>query len=324
MPMNSASSTSASEHRVPRVSVIVPVFNGAATVPRALASIFAQTFTDYELVVVNDGSTDDTATVLAGYGDRLRVITQPNRGLSAARNAGVRASSGEYLAFLDDDDEWMPEKLARCVPVLDADPECALVYTLALKVDTDGLLMGPQNVTEGRPDGAESPTMEQLLERPWNVVPSQFVVRRDVFERCGGFHERFITSCEDLYFLLNAREHGHFRCVPEPLLRKETRPLYPKALEREPECDLFVELVRERYGPSANGLIDGFRRSRVKVLRHLGRVLIDQGRPEDARRCLARVIRYQPASPKAYRRYLQTFLPLRSQRSTSNTEDNEA
>jgi glycosyltransferase involved in cell wall biosynthesis len=304
-----------------RVSVIIPVHNGARTVPRALASVFAQTFTNYEVVVVNDGSTDDTASVLAGYGDRIRVISQPNRGLSAARNAGVRASTSEYIAFLDDDDEWMPAKLARCVPVLDADPECALVYTLALRVDTQGRQMDPPIA---QPDGAESPTMKELLAHPWNVVPSQFVVRREVFERCGGFHERFVTSCEDLYFLLNARECGHFRRVPEPLLRKETRPLYPKALEREPECDLFVELVRERYGSSADGLIDGFRLSRVKVLRHLGHVLIGEGRPDDARRCLARVIHYQPASPKAYRRYLRTFLPMRATRRTSNTEDNEA
>ena len=305
----------------PRVSVIIAVYNGAATVNRALRSVFAQTFTDFEIVVVNDGSTDDTASVLSRHGDRIRVITQSNRGLSAARNAGARASSGEYLAFLDDDDEWMPAKLSRCVPILDADRDCALVYTLALKVDPQGLPMPPP---EARPDGSESPTMNEMLAHPWNVVPSQFVVRRDVFERCGGFHERFITSCEDLYFLLNARECGHFRCVPEPLLRKETRPLYPKALEREPECELFVELVRTRYGSSADGLIDGFRRSRVKVLRHLGRVLIEQGRPDDARRCLARVIHYQPASPKAYRRYLRTFLPMRSRRAASNTEDSEA
>jgi len=304
-----------------KVSTIVAVYNGADTVDRAIRSIFAQTFTDNEIIVVNDGSTDDTPTVLARYGDRIRVISQPNRGLSAARNAGVRASAGEYVAFLDDDDEWMPEKLARCLPVLDADPECALVYTYALKVDTQGV---PMASPAARPDGSESPTMKELLARPWNVVPSQFVVRRDVFDRCGGFHERFITSCEDLYFLLNAREYGHFRCVPEPLLCKETRPLYPKALEREPECDLFVELVRERYGSSADGLIDGFRRSRVKVLRHLGHVLIDEGRPEDARRCLARVIHYQPASPKAYRRYLSTFWPMRSPRASSNTEDNDA
>jgi hypothetical protein len=139
-----------------------------------------------------------------------------------------------------------------------------------------------------------------------------------VFERAGGFHERFITSCEDLYFLLSAREYGHFRCVPEHLVRKETRPLYPKALEREPECDLFVELVHERYGSSADGLIDGFRRSRVKVLRHLGRVLIDEGRPDDARRCLARVLHYEPASPRAYYRYLKTFIAPRAPRTSSS------
>ncbi len=303
-----------------KVSTILAVYNGAATVDRALRSIFAQTYTDNEIIAVNDGSTDDTPAVLARYGDQIRILAQPNRGLSAARNAGVRASSGEYIAFLDDDDEWMPAKLARCVPVLDADLDCALVYTWALKVDTQGLPMGSRSATDGRPDGAESPTMTEMLARPWNVVPSQFLVRRGVFERCGGFHERFVTSCEDLYFLLNAREHGHFRCVPEPLLRKETRPLYPKALEREPECDLFVELVRERYGSSADGLIDGFRRSRVKVLRHLGHVLIDQGRPEDARRCLARVLHYEPASPKAYYRYLKTFITARGARASSSSD----
>ena len=166
----------------------------------------------------------------------------------------------------------------------------------------------------------ESPTMEEMLAQPWYVVPSQFVVRRGVFERCGGFHERFVSTCEDHYFLLNAREHGHFRCVSETLLRKETRPLYPKALEREPECDLFVELVRERYGSSADGLIAGFRRSRVKVMRHLGRVLIDEGRPDDARRCLARVLHYEPASPKAYYRYLKTFIAARGTRASSSSD----
>jgi glycosyltransferase involved in cell wall biosynthesis len=302
-----------------KVSTIVAVFNGAATVDRAIRSILVQTFPDNEIVAVNDGSTDDTAAVLSRYGDRIRVVSQSNRGLSAARNAGVRASTGEYLAFLDDDDEWMPDKLAQCVPILDAEPDCALVYTLALKVDADGRQMGPRSATDGRPDGVESPTMQEMLARPWNVVPSQFVVRREVFERCAGFHERFVTTCEDLYFLLNAREYGYFRCVPEPLVRKETRPLFPKALEREPECDLFVELVRQRYGASADGLIDGFRRSRAKVLRHLGRVLLDEGRPDDARRCLARVLHYEPASPGAYYRYLKTFLTARGARASSSS-----
>jgi glycosyltransferase involved in cell wall biosynthesis len=304
-----------------RVSVIIPVYNGAATIGLALESVFAQTFTDYEIVAVNDGSTDETASVLASYGDRIRVVTQHNRGLSAARNAGVRASSGEYLAFIDDDDEWMLEKLARCVSVLDQNPDCVLAYSGAVRIDLSGAPIPIQNVQN---DGVESPTMAQMLARPWNVVPCQFVVRRDVFERCGGFDERFVSTCEDLYFLLLAREYGYFSGIPEPLVRKTTRPLYPKALNREPQCDLFRRLVSERYGSSATGLIREFRQMRVKVMKHTARILIKEGRSKDARRCLARVIYYQPTSPKAYRRYLQTFLPTRMPRAASSTEDSEA
>ena len=295
-----------------KVSVVIPAWNGARTLPRALTSVFAQSYRDYEVVVVDDGSTDDTQSVLAGYGDRIRVLSQPNRGMSAARNAGVRAASGEYLAFLDDDDEWMPEKLARSVPVLDQDPDCVLVYTGMLKLDQAGRPM-PDNQTLG----IDSPTMAQMLASPWNVVPSRLTMRAAVFDRCGGFDQRFLLSCEDLYFLLQVREHGYFRCVPELLLRKFNRPPYPRELEREPNCELFVQVVRERYGASATGLIREFRRNRAKLMIHMAHLLTAEGRPKDARRCLARLIHYQPASPKAWRRYLKTFLPVRAPRTVS-------
>jgi glycosyltransferase involved in cell wall biosynthesis len=303
-----------------QVSVIIAVHNGAPTIGRALSSVFAQTLPAFEVIVVDDGSTDETASVLASYGDRIRMIRQPNRGVSASRNAGIRASRGEYIAFLDDDDEWMPEKLARCAPVLDQDPDCVLAYTGAFRVDQSGRPMPNQDSKTG---GVDSPTLAQMLESPWNVVPSQFMVRRATAERCAGFDER-LTTCEDLYFLLLARAHGHFRFVPDALVRKTTRPLYPTALKREPGCELFVRLLRERYGASATGLIREFRHERTKVMRHMAHVLLDEGRPRDARRCLARVIYYQPASPKAYRRYLKTFLPARTPRPTSSNEDSEA
>jgi glycosyltransferase involved in cell wall biosynthesis len=301
-----------------KVSVIIPVYNGAATIGRALASAFAQTFTDFEIVVTDDGSTDDTPATLAGYGDRIRVIRQRNRGLAGARNAAVLASSGEYLAFLDDDDEWMPEMLARCVSLLDEDPNCVLAYAGAVRVDMTGAPMPNQ---EGQTNGVDSPTMAQMLERPWNVVPSQVMVRRTVYERCGGYDER-PTNCEDCHFLLMAREHGHFRGVREALVRKATRPLYPKALNRDPGCELFVRIVRERYGASAAGFIKEFRRKRMKVMKHMARVLLEEGRIIEARRCLARVIHYEPTSIKAYRRYLRTFIPRRTL--ASRAEDSEA
>ena len=298
------------------------MWNGARTVARALASVFAQTYQDYEIVVVDDGSTDDTRSILAAYLDRIHMVSQPNRGVSAARNAGVRASGapGEYIAFLDDDDEWMPEKLARCVPVLDQDLDCALVYNDVFKIDLSGRPMpnqAPQTL------GIDSPTLAQMLTRPWNVVPSQLIVRRDVFDRCAGFDERLING-EDIFFLLRAREHGIFRRVPELLTRKTMGPLYPTNLDREQNCDAFIQAVRERYGATATSLIAEFRRNRMKLMKHMANLLTREGRPRDARRCLARVIYYQPTSPKAYRRYLQTFLPARAPRQTSHTGDSEA
>jgi hypothetical protein len=195
------------------------------------------------------------------------------------------------------------------------------MYTGALKVDLAGRPMPNQ---DSQTWGLDSPTLAQMLERPWSVVPSRVMVRRALLERYGGFDERCVTACEDLYFLLLARECGYFRGIPELLVRKSTRPLYPTALNREQACELFVRLVRERYGASATGLIREFRRMRMKVMRHMARILMEEGRPRDARRCLARVIYYQPASPKAYRRYLKTFLPARSPLAPSRTGDGKA
>src|SRR5690242_14644913 len=102
-----------------QLSVVIPVFNGATTVGKAIDSALNQTFEgDFEVVVVNDGSTDTTAEVLKQYEGRIRVLNQVNRGPAAARNAAVAQSSAEYIAFLDADDTFMTNKLARAVPLL--------------------------------------------------------------------------------------------------------------------------------------------------------------------------------------------------------------
>jgi hypothetical protein len=149
------------------------------------------------------------------------------------------------------------------------------------------------------------------------------MVRRATAERVGGFDER-LGGPEDIYFLLLARELGHFGFIPELLVRKTTRPLYPKALNREQHFELLIQMVRERYGARASGFVRESQRRRMKVMKHMARVLTEQGRLKDARRCLARLIHYQPTSPKAYRRYLKTFLPTRMMHPTSSSDDSEA
>jgi len=104
------------------VSTIMPTFNRADTIKRAIRSVQAQTYTDWELIVVDDGSTDNTAARIEGCDPRLKLIRQENRGTAGARNAGIRASSGSYIAFLDSDDEWLPHHLELCVSFLEAFP----------------------------------------------------------------------------------------------------------------------------------------------------------------------------------------------------------
>src|SRR5579859_7632126 len=116
-----------------RVSVVIPVFNNAPTIERAVASVLAQCFDgEVEVIVVNDGSTDGSTDILRGFGDRIHVIEQANRGAAAARNAGVAVATGEYVAFLDADDEWLPQKLAKTVPVLEGSPAVVLVFSDAI------------------------------------------------------------------------------------------------------------------------------------------------------------------------------------------------
>src|SRR5918997_4295948 len=110
------------------VTAAITTYNRARFLPGALESAFAQTYRDYEVLVVDDGSTDDTERVLAPYVDRIRVIRQENQGRSGARNTAVREAAGRYLSFLDSDDRWLPDKLERHVPVLERDPRVGMVH----------------------------------------------------------------------------------------------------------------------------------------------------------------------------------------------------
>jgi glycosyltransferase involved in cell wall biosynthesis len=117
----------------PLISVILPTYNRADTIIRAINSVLTQSFKEWELVVVDDGSTDDTADRLAGIDPRIRVITQENRGMTEARNTAIRASHGEYIAFLDSDDEFMPHHLELCAAFLDAHPEAQFISSELLE-----------------------------------------------------------------------------------------------------------------------------------------------------------------------------------------------
>jgi len=160
---------------MPLVSVIIPVYNGAATIDRTLKSVFDQAFKDFEIVICDDGSTDETPSVLAQWGEKIRVVRQVNRGLPAARNAAIAASGGELLALIDHDDEWLPQKLELAVAAMRADPAAALLYSDMIVVNDSGEEIRRSQIGS---DFAHAPTMDEMLARIWPITPSTVGARR--------------------------------------------------------------------------------------------------------------------------------------------------
>ena len=186
------------------ISVLIPVFNGARFVVAALESVAAQTLTAYETIVVDDGSTDGSGDVAARF-PFVRVVRQENRGAGAARNRAVAEARGDYFAFLDADDLWKPEKLARQMAALAARPEAGWV-----------ICRQEYLLDEGVPRPGWVPKAE-LAANYVSWVPSATVVRRECFERTGGYDET-LRFGEDLEWLARARDAGFAGTVVEDVL----------------------------------------------------------------------------------------------------------
>jgi len=295
---------------MPRVSVIIPVYNGAATIAQALDSAIAQSFTDREITVVNDGSNDETARILEKYGGRIATITQPNRGLSAARNAGIRASSGTYVAFLDADDIWMPRMLEKTVATLDSHPESALVFTDLAIVDSSGC---PLQTTLAGAIAQGSPTLEQMLKQLYPIMPSAVLMRREILEQIGGFSEEFRSyGYEDVYCWLCARELGNFEYLAEKLVLWRFS-LFPRALKKisreDAAAELFKRLALARWSVDVSPLIRARQRAPRTLLGYIGLRALRDGDRSRARAAFMRALRYDPLRMKNYFRLLRTFLP---------------
>jgi glycosyltransferase involved in cell wall biosynthesis len=207
---------------VTTVSVIMPAFNVEPFVGAALGSALSQTFDDFEVIVVDDGSDDGTAaavTSVAGSDRRVRLVRQANRGLAGARNTAMRAARGEYFALLDSDDLWEPDFLAAQMDVLRSDPGVAIVTGNAWYLGgvSDGQPARPC------PDSRPEPNLASIIADEWSIFIMS-VMRRDVYAAIGAFDES-MRSNEDYDFWLRAALAG-FRFVrnDRPLGRYRVRP----------------------------------------------------------------------------------------------------
>jgi len=226
---------------MPTVSVVIPTYNAARYVEAAVDSVLGQTFRDVEVLVVDDGSTDETEPVLAGYGNAIRYLRQENGGVSAARNRGIQESKGRYVAFLDADDMWFPEKLARQIAALESSRQHRACSSAHL-VCTESLT--PLAVQRSvRSDS----TLEDLLLRG-NVVgtPSSVLCDRSLFSISGSFDlslsqcadwdmwVRLATITEFLYLnepLVAYRQHGSNMSADPALLERDSVRVLEKGFE---------------------------------------------------------------------------------------------
>jgi glycosyltransferase involved in cell wall biosynthesis len=202
------------------VSVVIPAFNVGWCVGRAVDSVLAQSLLERELVVVDDGSTDDTAEVLASYGPAIRVIRQPNGGMSAARNAGIRQARGGLVAFLDADDYWLPQKLERQVGLMLDRPELGFCSTAARIVNPEGAMLNLW-----RCPGENANMLQTLFAENAAIAGgcSAVMVRRDLLDRVGLFDES-LRGFEDPDLWIRLAAVSGYACIDEPLvviLRRE-------------------------------------------------------------------------------------------------------
>ena len=180
-----------------KVSVVIPTYNAARFVTQAIDSVLAQTFKSYEVLVVDDGSTDDTREVLTKYVAPVHYLPKQNGGVSSARNYGIERARGKYVAFLDADDLWMPEKLEKQIAVLESDENIGLVYAATEKVDENLQTVGFIEAN------AYDDYCEALLLN-LNIVAgscSSAIVRRDVVLKTDGFDAAFSTCADWEYWL---------------------------------------------------------------------------------------------------------------------------
>ena len=223
----------------PRVSVVVPVYNRGASLGWTLDSVLAQSYANFEVIVVDDGSNDDSAARVAAHYPGIRLVRQErNCGAAAAVNRGVAAARGELIALLDSDDLWSPDKLTLQVEDFDLDPEAAVSFT-DITYGRSGigtLYSWLYPLDPGRP-------LEQLLEEN-PALPSAVMMRKSIFERVGGYAED-VGLAYDRDLLLRLAVLGPFRFLPIPLVRRVVR---RDALSRVSiQSDRHFALVVERF-----------------------------------------------------------------------------
>jgi glycosyltransferase involved in cell wall biosynthesis len=218
---------------MPLISVVIPVYNGEKTINETINSVLSQTFQDFELVIINDGSQDSTLEILSNIQDpRLKVFSYPNAGLAASRNRGTSHAVGEYISFIDADDLWTSDKLEAQLKALQDNPEAAVAYSWTNYIDESSQFLRPGGYLTANGDVLAKLLVVDFLENGSNPL-----IRRQALIEVGGFDES-LPAAEDWDILLRLAARYHFVAVPSPqiLYRTSAYSMSANVVRQEAAC----------------------------------------------------------------------------------------
>jgi glycosyltransferase involved in cell wall biosynthesis len=235
-----------------KISVVIPAYNAAAFLPRCLKSVYAQTLKPHQIIVVNDGSSDGSAKVAAELG--ATVVNRPNGGLSAARNTGIQNATGDWIALLDADDLWSPEKLARQAEKIN--PNTVLIYT--------GIRIFDDHGVRSELPAMDPAAVRNVLRYRNPITPSTALIRRDAVVQDGGFRED-IRACEDWEMWFRLQHLGEFQAISDPLTDYY---VYPQSLSANPERMLTAldRIIDTTLVANLNGIQRWMWRRRIRAM----------------------------------------------------------
>lgn len=239
---------------MPKVDIIIPAYNAARYLPAAIESVIGQTYEDWRILLIDDGSTDDTAEVVAPYvarlDEKMKYIRQANAGLPAARNTAIRNSSAEYLALLDADDVWLPHRLAESVACMDRSPSIGLSYGFNSRIDQTGAVIDTFDARQKNSEGRIAPYI--YMRRVQLNCPT-ITFRRSCVDDVGPFDETMrATEDRDMWFRIALKYD--VACVPKVLAYYRVS---PNAMTTDPDRMLRAQLhfIRKHYGAPGCGIM---------------------------------------------------------------------
>jgi glycosyltransferase involved in cell wall biosynthesis len=287
------------------VSVVIPLHNGTSFVAAAIQSVLAQTQPAHDIIVVDDASDDDVAGTLAPFGNQITLLRQERKGVSAARNYGIATATGAWIALLDHDDEWLPNKLERMLAAVAGKPEVALLFS-------DLELFGERSQASwlGSDPPPSGRVFRQLLLRNF-ICPSATMFRKAVAQELGGFDETLLCGGEDIDMWRRIAARWEALYVPEVLTRYRLHPGNYSKKSKEMLTNHYTVLVKaESYAPEDYAAMRPEVNHRLaEICFEIGRIYMHEKAGHEARGWFRRGLKYRAHLVRTLAYWAATYLP---------------